>query len=131
MDQRLYRVYGRRPHRITLNEVPELALGLLAFIRKQATIDRIAINNVGCLHILSPTAGVDIIVRSDDWYKLVPYLKDGTLDTTELPVAEVCVLHPNIRFDASVLSANDLELYGRILTLLQRLFPTRFPTSNL
>lgn len=131
MDQRLYRVYGDRPHRITQNEVPELARGILAFIRKQARVDRVAVNNVGAIRLFSATAGVDLLVRSDDWIKLVPYLKDGTLDTTLLPVAEAQVFDTSSKFDSSVLDVSDKELYDRILTLLNQLFPIKFPTTNL
>jgi hypothetical protein len=131
VDQRLYRVAGNRPHRLTRNEVPELARGLLAFIRRQALVEGVAINSVGFIRLYSEGAGVDLLVRSDDWIKLVPYLKDGTLDTTLLPVPEPYVLNPVSRFDASVLDANDRELYNRILTLLRQLFTIEFPTTDI
>lgn len=94
-------------------------------------MEGVAINSVGFIRLYSESAGVDLLVRSDDWIKLVPYLKDGTLDTTMLPVPEPYVLNSVSRFDASVLDVNDRELYNRILTLLRQLFTLEFPTTDI
>jgi len=132
VDNRLQQANGRRPHRLTRNEVPELARALTAWSYRQAQIDKIVVGgNIPCIRIFN-AKGMDVLVRSDDWAKLVPYLKDGTLDLSQLPVDDpAVVLHPNTYYDASGVEIADPALYKRILTFLLNIFTVDFPTSKL
>jgi hypothetical protein len=131
VDNRLYHVNGARPHRLTRNEVPALTRALMGIIRRQAFIDRHVVSDVPCIRIHNNGKGINILVRSDDWAKLLPYLKDGTLDLELLPVEQPCVLNPNTYYDPMAGDVWDPELYARISTLLNTLFTIEFPTSNL
>lgn len=124
MDQRLFRIGGHRPHRLINRDVPALARAIVAYIRKQARVDKHQIQNVTCLHFIG--GSVDFLVRSDDWAKVVPLLKDGSFD----PLV-VAVHTPNVRtrteqFDPAVSDIND-PLYQRIVDVLNPLFPISFP----
>jgi hypothetical protein len=103
----------------------------MAAVRRQAYIDRHVINNVPCVRITNDGGGINVLVRADDWVKLVPYLKDGTFDVSLLPVEKPVVLNPNIHYDASAGEIWDPELYARIFTLLNDLFTIEFPTSTI
>lgn len=131
MDNRLQQADGLRPQRLTRREVPALARALVAVIRRQADVDRHLIGDTPCIRIVNLGAGVNVLVRSDDWQKLVPYLKDGTLDVSQLPVARPVVLNPRVSRDASVVDVWDSELYGRVVALLETLFKVGFPVSDL
>lgn len=103
----------------------------MGVIRRQASVDAHVIGEVPCIRVHNGGRGINIMVRSDDWAKLVPYLKDGTLDLELLPVAEPGVLNPNTYYDPMAGDVWDPELYARIESLLNSLFTIEFPTSNL
>lgn len=131
MDNRLFKIYGSRPQRLTRNEVPALARGIVAVLRGRASVDRYVIHDIPCTRLFNPGGGINILVRSDDWVKVVPYLKDGTLDTTQFPVNTPGVLYPNTFFDPSASVIWDTELYERVVTILLKLFTIEFPVSNI
>lgn len=131
MDQRLFRVFSHRPHRLTRNEVPDLAKAIVAFIRGRARVERLVVQDVACIRIFNLAAGLDVNVRGDDWVKVIPYLKDGSWDTSLFPVPEPVVLHVNTYYDPSVVDVNDRPLFERVLNVLDKLFTIEFPTSNL
>lgn len=126
MDQRLFYVGGRRPERLTRNETPDLARAMVAFMRRKASIDRPVVLGLGCVRIYGP--GINVLVRADDWIKIVPYLKDGSFDWTVLPVIRPVVLNPPV-IEGTNLDVGDQQLYERILTVLNQLFTVEFPTS--
>jgi len=116
---------------MTRNEVPKLTIALLAVTKNQALIEGLMVGEVPCIRIHNNGGDVNILVRTEDWAKIVPYLKDGTLATELVPVTKPVPLHPNTHNNASVGDVWNRELYNRIQTLLNNLFPTEFPTSNL
>jgi hypothetical protein len=81
--------------------------------------------NVACLHFSG--AGISILVRSDDWAKVVPFLKDGSFDDLVVPVSNRSPLNRHVFFDASMSDVNDAELYNRILHTLEPFFTIDFP----
>jgi len=121
MDQRLFRIAGHRPQRLLKRDVPTLARAMVAVIRKQANVDKFVINDVYAIRFYGP--GVDILVRSEDWRLVLPYLTDGTFDPLIVPVSQRTVLHRNDYYDISVVDRNDPELYERIIRILDPLFP--------
>lgn len=130
MDQRLQQIGGLRPHRLTQNEVPAVARGICAYMRRRALVDKHLILGVSCIRISNQASGIDALVRADDWAKILPYLKDGSFDPTVVPVLESVVLNPIPNFDSSVIELRDRELFNRIVGVLNRLFPVTYPTSN-
>jgi len=122
--------YGVRPHRLTKNEIPALTRAILAFQRRQASVGKYVLQGTACIRIYNE-AGINVMVRADDWAKIVPYLRDGTFNPNVVPVPSPSVMHPNQYRDVSVLDQNEPELYLRIYAVLLRLFPIEFPVSNL
>lgn len=129
MDQRLLSANGLRPHRITRNEVPALARAIVACMRGMAAVDKHIVQDTACIRLHNEAAGINILVRADDWSKVIPYLKDGSFDTNLYPIVEQTVLNPNTRFDPSVLEVQDPELYNRVLVVLRKLFTVEFPSN--
>ena len=121
MDQRLFRIAGHRPQRLTNRDVPALARAIQAAIRRQANIDRHVINDVYCIRFYSPS--FELLVRSEDWAKVVPFLKDGTFDPLISPVSQVFVSDRRSYYDVSVLDRTDPELFDRLVRILTPLFP--------
>jgi hypothetical protein len=123
MDQRLFRIHGLRPHRLTKHDLPSLAKAMVAYMRKEATLEKYFVQNVACIHFSG--VGINVLVRSDDWVKVLPYLKDGTFDAIVTPV-------PKVRMRVPLSEANMADVYGsdmyyRILHTLDPLFPVDFP----
>jgi hypothetical protein len=127
VDQRLSYVAGQRLERLTRNETPAVARAMTAYFRHQAQVTTGVLNGVPYVHIFNPGI-LSVSVRRDDWKKIVPYLKDGTLDTTITPESRPVVLKPSIQADASVIDDTD-ALYVRTLTLLNSLFTVEFPVE--
>jgi len=125
MDQRLFRIGGSRPQRLTKQDLPTLARAMVAVIRKQAQLHRYAVRDVHCIQFSGP--GIDLLVRSEDWVKVLPFLKDGTFDPLILPVSQDRVSSRTVPYDASVADLVDPELYHRILRFLDPLFTRQFP----
>lgn len=130
MDQRLSYLAGtHRLHRLTRNEVPDLAKAIVAFMRGQASCGQGIFRDTPFVWIRGE-ADVDVIVRQDDWVKITPYLKDGSFDTTLVPVSREVVQKPLKRFDGSITQQGDRILYERILAVLNGLFTVEFPSEG-
>lgn len=120
MDQRLFKIGGRRPERLTRADTPEVAKAITAFYRRQAQVTRGVVKEVAYVRLVNP--GVfDVVVRWDDWVKILPYLTDGSFDTTTIPDPTLLVSNPT--FDSAD------GLYRRILNVLNELFTIEFPQS--
>ena len=127
MDQRLFYIAGQRPERLTRRDTPELAKAMTAYFRRQASVTKGVLNSVPYVRLFNP-GQFSVVVRWDDWIKIIPYLSDGSFDTTIVPEPSWCFLHPNRVYDASVVDLTD-PLYNRILTTLNGIFTVEFPTS--
>jgi hypothetical protein len=127
VDQRLFYIAGQRPERLTRRETPELARAMTAYFRRQASVTKGVLNDVLYVRIFNP-GQFSVVVRWDDWVKIIPYLSDGSFDTTIVPEPRWCFLHPNQVFDASIVDLTD-PLYNRILNTLNGIFTVEFPTS--
>jgi hypothetical protein len=129
VDERLFRIAGVRPYPLTRHELPALAEAMLAYLRRQALVERMVVCDVPCVRFFNRSSGINVVVRSDDWAKVVPYLKDDTLDPLIFPTPVLTTANRQVQYAGSVLSINDHQLYARTLELLERLFTTEFPTQ--
>jgi hypothetical protein len=127
VDQRLFKIAGRRPERLTRSDTPEVARALTAYYRRQAQVTSGVLNEVAYIRLVNPGV-IDVVVRWDDWVKILPYITNGTFDTTLVPIPTLFVAQPSILSDGSSIGQTD-ELYERILTILNRLFTVEFPQS--
>ncbi len=127
MDQRLFYIAGQRPERLTRRDTPELARAMTAYFRRQASVTKGVLYDVPYVRLFNP-GQFSVVVRWDDWVKIIPYLSDGSFDTTIIPDPSWSFLHPNQVYDASVVDLTD-PLYNRILNTLNGIFTIEFPTS--
>jgi len=125
MDNRLFRIAGFRPHRLTKHDVPTLASAIVASMRQQANVQRLAVREVLCVRLWG--TGFDILVRSEDWTKVVSFLQDSSFDPLIVPVSQAMVSNRSTYYDASVLDRNDSELRDRVIRALEPLFTVDFP----
>lgn len=75
--------------------------------------------------------GFNIVVRGDDWEKIIPYLRDGVFNPEIVPVERPQYLLPEVMLDVAILDRTDQDFYQRVLGVLQGLFPEDYPTSDL
>lgn len=127
MDQRLFKIAGRRPERLTRADTPEVARALTAYYHRQAQITKGVLNEVAYVRLVNPGV-LDVVIRLDDWVKIIPYITNGTFDQTLVPNPTMFVDRPSILADASTIDLTD-GLYERILATLNRLFTINFPQS--
>jgi len=128
VDQRLFKIAGHRPERLTRSDTPEVARALTAYYRRQAQVSRGVLNEVAYVRLANP--GVfDVIVRWDDWVKILPYLSDESFDLTIIPEPTLFVSQSSILADGSTVENTNDGLYHRILNVLNQLFTVEFPQS--
>jgi hypothetical protein len=127
VDQRLFKIAGRRPERLTKADTPEVAKALTAYYRRQAQVTKGVLNDVAYVRLVNPGV-LDVVIRWDDWVKILPYITNGTFDQTLVPNPTLFVDRPSTLADASIIDLTD-GLYERILTILNRLFTVEFPQS--
>lgn len=123
MDHRLFRINGLRPHRLTKHDLPSLAKAMVAYMRKEASLEKHFVQNIACIHFCG--VGINILVRSDDWVKVIPYLRDGTFDAIVTPVPRARMRTP--LSEANMADVYSSDMYYRILHTLDPLFPDDFP----
>ena len=100
---------------------------MTAYFRRQASVTKGVLNEVPYVRVFNPGL-FSVVVRLDDWVKIIPYLSDGSFDTTIIPDPSWCFTRPNQVFDASIVDLTD-PLYNRILNTLNKIFTVEFPTS--
>lgn len=133
MDARLYRIRNQRPTRLLRNACPQLAAALIDVIERRGRIFRFDRAGMSCVYLDAPSG--QILVRGDDWAKIVPYI-DGTADGVPANLFGPKALWTGITvLDAAAKHAppaiRNPETYTRILNILVALFPESYPTSNL
>lgn len=128
MDQRLFKIAGHRPERLTRSDTPEVARALTAYYRRQAQVSRGVLNEVAYVRLANPGV-LDVVIRWDDWVKILPYLTDGSWDPMIIPEPTLFVSQPSTLADGSRIGATNDGLYHRILNVLNQLFTVEFPQS--
>jgi len=126
VDERLFYLYGRRPARLRVSDLPEVAKAIVAVVRGRARSSRYGRRGVDFVHLHG--VGVDVCILLEDWKKIAPYIADGSFNPAVVPVARTCV-HPGS--EASIVDLTDVDFYTRVLNTLKMLFTVDFPTSNL
>lgn len=132
MDERLS-LYGdqRRLLPLRKTDLPNLALAIVAYQRRQAQVWHGTTRGVTWVRLFSTDGRLDAYVRADDWEKILPYLRDGAWNPMVVAVPDTGFLHPERALDIPSLPVNDRALYARVLGDLEREFPVDFPTSKL
>lgn len=122
------KVNGVRAERLTSQEVPSLAVAIVASIRGKCTVQNFTMDGERCIRLFGD--GFNVVVRGSDWLKIVPYLVDGSFEPTVIPIPQVVMLEPDVQRDVALVTVLDSHLYNRVLTVLSKLFPIRYPTPT-
>jgi len=130
VETRLSKIGGQRLARLHTKDLPELARGIIAVIRKRGHIRAHVSRNVPFVRIRS--SELDILVMKQDWVQILPFIQDGTINPRAYPrAAHVGYLEFRVAYGEAVQDHADKHLYEVILGLLQQLFTDAFPTSDL
>jgi len=130
MDSRLPRFHGQRLVHVRRGDCPVLALAIVGATRKLGVlVERTVYDTTPVVYLHG--RGIDIVVRAEDWVKVLPYLRDGTFNPEISPLQPPQYLQPEVMLNLSILSETDQVFYRRVLGVLEGLFPEQYPTSNL
>ena len=128
MDARLWSIFGHRAETLKQPDVPNLARAIVAYMRRlDITLHAGQTCNVAYVLFQGERNSFQVLVRGDDWSKIVPFLQDGTFD----PPSEPLLPWRNGVVNLSNVDIFDPYYYGKVLGVLNGLFPQGFPTSYL
>lgn len=127
MDQRLSEVSGKRLERLTRADTPEVARALAAYYHRQAQVETGVLNEVTYVRLFNPGV-LNVVIRGDDWVKILPYVTNGFFDPTLYPEPTLFVAQSSVLSDATTIDQTS-ELYQRILNVLNELFTIEFPQA--
>lgn len=129
VDNQLDRIHtpGRRaPVSLTTADLPQVAKAITALIRGQARSKSADFR--GRRYIRIRGLGSDVLIYSEDWKKIQPYIEDSTFSPLSFPVESGSqTLDPVTRFRAGTIDVKD-PMYKRVLGVLQQEFTKAFPT---
>ena len=129
MDSRLTFYQGQRPAPLRTTDLPSVALAIVAALRKLIKVDRGTCGTMSLVHLHG--RGLDLVMRGEDWAKILPYLRDGTFNPQIILPERIPVLQPEHLIEVAMLDQVDRDLYQRVLGVLLELFPESYPVSNL
>jgi hypothetical protein len=129
VDNRLFKI-ETRPGPQLRQDLPILARALVAVFRKkgQAKIGRT--KNLGWVRLETPEFHVQVL--ASDWAKILPYIEDETFNQAIVKSQIDSVwIDPLTSHAPPLIDRTDRQYYLRVLGILQQLFPTAYPTSDL
>lgn len=129
MDARLSRYLDGRLINLRRSDVPLVAKAIVGHVRGQYQATRNFVHNTGIVRIWG--SDLDVVVREEDWAKIVPYLQDGSFNPQILPTNPIHNSSSKVRMDPATMDQDDPEFYQRVLGVLESLFPDDYPTSDL
>jgi hypothetical protein len=88
---------------------------MTAYYRRQVQVTKGVLNEVAYIRLYNPGI-IDVVVRWEDWVKILPYITDGSFDTATYSCP-------------TTMDQYD-QLYQRILNVLNQLFTIEFPQSQ-
>ena len=130
MDNRLWSINGLRPESLKQTDLPNLARALVAYMRRlDITLETGYVRNTGYVLFKGTKNSFQVLVRGDDWAKIIPFVKDGTLT----PPNEVLLPWRNGVSSPTLANIDvfDANYYNQVLGVLSGLFPAAYPTSYL
>lgn len=123
-------MYGFRLEHLKKPDLPNLAKAICAYMRRLPDIQVHGgqAQNISYVRFEGQRGAFQVVVRGDDWAKIVPYLQSDALSPPPQPLLPW-------RNIGVVTLANidvfDAQYYNQVLGVLNGLFPQDFPTSYL
>lgn len=128
MDARWWSLFGHRPETLKNPDVPKLARAIVAYMRRlPIQVYAGEAHNVTYVAFLADKNSFSVVIRGDDWAKIVPFLKSDALS----PPSEPTLPWYNLGASLANIDVYDSEYYQKVLGVLNGLFPQTFPTSYL
>ncbi len=130
MDNRLWSINGLRPESLKQTDLPNLARAIVAYMRHlDITLHAGYVRNTGYVLFQGTRNSFQVLVRGDDWAKIVPYLKDDTF----APPNEILLPWRSGMGTPTLATIDtfDSYYYNKVLGVLNGLFPETYPTSYL
>jgi hypothetical protein len=114
---------------LTSKDFPEVAEAIVMALRKRGNVS---------IHDTSGTRYVrisgnqrNVLVLSEDWVKVLPYLADSSLDPNVYPPPSKPKDESLREVDEAWILQGDDILLMKVLALLKKLFPKTYPTSKI
>lgn len=127
VDNRLFKI-ETRPGYQRQQDLPLLARALVAVFRKRGQAKIGIKKNVRFVRLETPEFHVQLL--ASDWAKIMPYIEDESFNQVVVKSQIDSVWIDSLTAHATALVIRtDQQYYLRILTVLQGLFPTAYPTS--
>ena len=129
MDNRLGLLFGRRLSRLRAQDLPNVALAITTYLRKQVPVGVETVHVSGAEAIALTSNWFYVTVLREDWDKIEPYLRD---DTFTPAIVALPYINQLFRPEYVLVPAKVVEdpLYKRVLDVLNPLFPAEYPTSD-
>ncbi len=120
-------MFGLRLETLKQPDLPNLAKAICAYMRGVPDIQLHAgqSRNIAYVLFTGNKGSFVVLVRGDDWSKIVPYLQSDALSPPGLPINNRGAL------TLSNIDLFDSYYYNQVLGVLNGLFPEAFPTSYL
>jgi hypothetical protein len=128
MDARLWSIFGQRAETLKRPDLPNLARAIVAYMRHlDISVHAGYVRNTSYVLFQGEKNTFQVLVRGDDWAKILPFIQDDTLAPPPEP------LKPWYNGVASLANIDvyDSLYYNQVLGVLNGLFPQDFPTSYL
>jgi hypothetical protein len=125
-NARLWSIFGQRAETLKRPDLPKLARAIVAYMRRlDVSLHAGFVQNVSYVLFQGDGGSFQVLVRGDDWTKIVPYIQNDTLTPAfDMP------LRPGTATLANI-DVYDPVYYNKVLGVLGTLFPTDYPTSYL
>jgi hypothetical protein len=128
VDARLWSIFGQRAETLKQPDLPNLARAIVAYMRRlDISLHAGFVRNTSYVLFQGEKNSFQVLVRGDDWAKIVPFLQDDTLSPPSEPLK-------TWRYGVATLANIDIYdayYYQKVLGVLNGLFPEGFPTSYL
>ena len=133
MENRQWSINGIRLETLKAPTLPDLARAIVGYMRGFATVHAGYKHNVQYVSFVGkqyPSGKAfpfQVVIRGDDYVKLVPYIASGQFDPPPEPLLPWREGNVNI----SNIQVFDQQYYNKVLGVLQGIFTQDFPTSYL
>jgi hypothetical protein len=130
VDSRLAFVNGRRLSRLRKQDLPEVAVALIAWSNPGSRVGVRVVKNTKFVRLSG--RNFDVAILNEDWEKIAPLVKEGVFTSYLTFMGPPGVsLNPEVADDSALVKTHQSQRYQHVLGILETLFPESYPTSNL
>ena len=107
MDSRLSYHHGQRLMHLRRSDLPQVALGIVGATLKLVQSERGVHGTTPFVRLSG--RGINVVIRGDDWSKIVPYLENGVFNPQVVAPDRIPYLQPEFILDIATLDSTDKD----------------------